>query len=151
MNEIKIPVKVEKKTREFTIQGKTFIGYSYDTPTTPEEAWELLKLERQLRSQEGGYQVGDKWYHSDSQSKIQQMGLVLLGTNIPAGLMWKTMDGSYVEMTPQLAQGIFGTAAQKDTQIFSTAEIKRSQITPETNLETFDYFGGWPTAFWELT
>ena len=41
------------------------------------------------------------------------MGLVMLGDNIPAGLQWKTMDGSFVVMTPSLAQQVFAAAATK--------------------------------------
>lgn len=135
--------------RTFQLNGITQVGYYYDLPTSAQEAWELIKLERRLRSQEGGYKVGDHWYHSDQASKIQQMGLVMMGQNMPTGLQWKTLGGSFAQMTPLLAQQIFMTAAQVDGQIFAVAEQKRQQAIQSGDFENFDYFGGWPKAYWE--
>lgn len=135
--------------RTITIQNKNQIGYSYEAPTNADEAWELIKFERQLRSREGGYKVGDHWYHSDKDSKVQQIGLVIMGSNMPPNLMWKTMDGNFVQMTPALAQQIFQTAAYVESLIFNKAEEKRQQVMASGDFANFDYFGGWPTAFWE--
>lgn len=136
--------------RTFQANGITQIGYAYELPTNAAEAWELIKLERRLRTQEGGYKVGDQWYHSDPQSKIQQMGLVMMGANIPANLNWKTLSGSFVTMTQTLAGQIFQAAAAKDSQIFAVAEQKRAAVNQTGDFANFDYFGGWPQAYWEV-
>lgn len=70
------------------------------------DRWEAIKAERERRTQQGGYQVAGKWFHSDTFSRGQQLGLVYLGSNIPEGLMWKTMDGTYVEMTQAMALSV---------------------------------------------
>lgn len=91
-------------------------------------SWEAIKWERDRRKLEGGYLVAGKWYHSDAFSRIQQLGLVLLGANIPAGLQWKTLDGSFVTMTQQLAGQIFAAAAILDAALFKAAEVARKEL-----------------------
>lgn len=138
-------------SRNITINGKTIKGYAYQTPTTPDEAWEVIKQERTLRKQEGGFKVGVKWYHSDQPSRIQQIGLVLLGANIPANLVWKTMDGSFIQMTQTLAGQIFAAGASSDAALFQTAEVKKSETANMTaeQLALYDFAAGWPQAYWE--
>lgn len=108
--------------------------------------WEAIKQERDKRIQAGGYQVAGKWFHSDTFSRTQQMGLVMLGDNIPAGLQWKTMDGSFVVMTPSLAQQVFAAAAQSDATIFAFAE----QLKVEMEKDPLGYVSDnkqWPVMF----
>ena len=50
------------------------------------------------------------------------MGLVMMGANIPAGLQWKTMDGSFVTMTQEPAGQVFAAAAASDAALFARAE-----------------------------
>lgn len=111
--------------------------------------WEAIKAERDRRSLTGGYQAGGKWFHSDLFSRSQQMGLVMLGANIPPGLLWKTMDGSFVEMTPTLAQQVFAAAAQSDATLFAVAEAKRAAMAGSQTPWDYDVLAGWPVAFGE--
>ena len=76
--------------------------------------WKLIKTERDRRREDGGYKVGQYWFHSDDTSRIQQLGLVLSGQNLPGTIMWKTMSGEFVEMTPTLAAQIFQAAGLSD-------------------------------------
>jgi len=113
---------------------------------------ELIKQERDRRVQEGGYKVGTKWYHSDTFSRTQQMGLVMLGANIPAGLQWKTMDGSFITMTTTLAQQIFGAGAMQDTLTFAKAEEHRIAVYALTDIQAvkeYDVTTGWPQIYSE--
>ena len=81
---------------------------SYDPlPKVQQAMWNAIQAERENRKLQG-LPIAGKRYHSDADSRIQQLGLAMLGASIPAGLQWKTMDGSFVEMTPTLAQQIFG-------------------------------------------
>lgn len=111
--------------------------------------WDAIRNERDRRIQTGGYKIGDKWYHSDTFSRTQQMGLVMLGANMPASLMWKTLGGSFVQMTPTLAQQIFAAAAMSDQMIFKAAEVHKAAMESLSNPATYDYLKNWPKAYGE--
>ena len=116
--------------------------------------WYKIKTERDRRTHEGGYKVVvdgvDKWFHSDTFSRSQQMGLVLMGSSIPVDLKWKTMDGSFVTMTSTLAQQVFSSAAASDSIIFSYAEQLNAQVQASDTPETVDITGGWPVCYLDL-
>ena len=117
-------------------------------PTT-EEIWQRIKAERDRRTENGGYKVGTKWFHSDQKSRSQQLGLVLLGASIPAGLQWKTMDGSFVAMTQQLAGQVLAAAAASDQAIFAAAEAHRQAMESSADPAAYDFSTGWPKVFGE--
>lgn len=108
-----------------------------------------IKTERDRRTENGGYKVGTKWFHSDQPSRSQQLGLVLLGANIPANLQWKTMDGSFVTMTQQLAGQVLAAAAASDQAIFATAEAHRQAMEASADPAAYDFSTGWPKVFGE--
>ena len=70
-----------------------------------------------------------------------------MGEGVPAGLMWKTMDGSFIEMTPVLAQKIFFAAAGQDSALFQYAESLRQQVKESNDPEQVDIVNNWPTTF----
>lgn len=111
--------------------------------------WESIKGERDRRTEQGGYKVGTKWFHSDQKSRSQQLGLVLLGANIPAGLQWKTVDGSFVTMTPQLAGQVLAAAAASDQAVFTAAEMHRAAMEASPDPSAYDFSTGWPAIFGE--
>ncbi len=113
-----------------------------------ENIWQQIKQERDKRTSEGGYKVNTKWFHSDLISRSQQIALAL-GGFIPAGLMWKTMDGTFVEMNSTLAQQVFQAAVQSDNNIFGHAEVLKSQVMASNDPSSIDIYSGWPVAFWE--
>lgn len=113
------------------------------------ERWEAIKAERDRRIQTGGYKVGTKWFHSDTFSRTQQMGLVMLGANIPANTPWKTMGSTTVTMTQALAGQIFATAAASDIAIFAAAEAHRAAMEAAADPAAYDFSGGWPKVFRE--
>lgn len=126
-----------------------------DTPPVPPLAqikamkWDAIKAERDRRIQSGGYKIGTKWFHSDTFSRTQQMGLVMLGAGIPANTPWKTMDGTTVTMTQTLAGQIFTTAAASDIAIFAAAETHRVAMEAAADPADYDFSGGWPKVFGE--
>ena len=139
-------------------QGNEGIGWSYDgqdfTAPAPDLTalraahWEEIKRERDRRTQQGGYQVAGKWYHSDTFSRTQQMGLVMMGAGIPNGLQWKTMDGSFVTMTQTLAGQVFAAAAASDAALFARAEqIKAAMEADPVNFSLASQT--WPAVFGE--
>jgi len=108
--------------------------------------WEAIKAERDRRAQQGGYQVAGKWFHSDTFSRTQQMGLVMMGADIPAGLKWKTMDGSFVTMTQTLAGQVFAAAAASDAALFARAEQIKAAM--DSDPAAFDLSAhAWPPVF----
>lgn len=109
--------------------------------------WERIKAERDRRKLDGGYKVGSKWFHSDTFSRTQQIGLVLLGSSIPSGLQWKTMDGSFVTMTQTLANQIFGAAAAQDVATFQAAEVHKAAMEASADPSAYDFSGGWPAIY----
>lgn len=111
-----------------------------------DRAWRIVQAERDRRKSNGVYVAGN-WYHSDDSSRIQQLALVMMGANMPAGIQWKTKSGTFVTMTPQLAAAIFqGTAAQ-DMAIFAAAEVHHVAILSSVTPSTYDYSGGWPPTY----
>lgn len=118
-----------------------------------EAAWEAIKAERDRRA-DLGVKVGQHWFHSDQKSRTQQLGLVLLGANIPAGLQWKTLTLTppppvFVPMTQQLAQAIVSATAASDTAIFTAAEVHRIAVESSTAPQNYDFSTGWPTSIEE--
>jgi len=148
-----IPDPVRKDERFYFVEEIDDSPYVINTPKPLEYVkdylWQQIKSYRD-RLQSGGFKVGDKWYHSDIDSRIKILGLVILGSSIPAGLQWKTMDGTFAEMTQTLATQIFGAAASHDTSIFAIAENHRNNINAlETieELEAYDYTIDWPDTY----
>lgn len=133
------------------IVGGLFITrYPSGPQLTPAaQVWEAIKRERDRRKSLG-VKVGEHWFHSDTDSRIQQLGLVLLGASIPAGLQWKTLTFTpppvFVTMTPALAQGIVMATAASDTAIFAAAEAHREAMEASADPGSYDYTAGWPAS-----
>ena len=119
------------------------------TQDITDSKWELIKAERDRRKLEGGYKVGTKWYHSDTSSRIQQLGLVMMGAALPANLYWKTMDNSFILMTQTLAGQIFQSAAASDMTIFTVAEQKKAAMLASADPANYDHLTGWPLIYGE--
>ena len=59
------------------------------------------------------------------------------------------MDGSFVTMTPTLAQHLLGAAAASDQAIFAAAETHKAAMEASADPASYDFSGGWPSAFGE--
>lgn len=112
------------------------------------EAWLAIQEER-TRRQNGGVYIPSisKWFHSDHTSRIQQLGLVMMGNNLPTGIQWKTMDGSFIEMTPAIALSIFNAAATLDMTAFAVAEQHRVNMMQAAEPLNYNYSGFWPAIY----
>lgn len=119
-------------------------------PMNPEQVWERIKAERDRRKA-AGVKVGAKWFHSDEASKIQQIGLVIMGASIPAGLMWKTMDGSFVTMTPAMASQVFAAVVAHEQAVFAAAETHNTAMRAAADPAAYDFSSGWPATYAEAT
>jgi hypothetical protein len=110
--------------------------------------WKKIQVERDRRKY-NGVKVGANWYHSDDPSRIQQIGLVLMGAGMPAGIMWKTLSGGFVQMTPTLALQIFSATGAQDMAIFAKAEYHKAYMVMSPSPSTYDFSTGWPVTFGE--
>lgn len=102
--------------------------------------WTKIKQKRDDLTKNGGCMVAGKWFHSDTDSKQQQMALTMLGASIPANLQWKTMDGSFVTMTQTLAGQLFQAQIGREQDIFAHAETLKAD--PNADIST-----GWPARY----
>lgn len=111
------------------------------------QAWERIKAERDRRKW-AGVKVGANWFHSDDSSRIQQIGLVMMGANIPPGLQWKTLTLTpppvFVTMNQALAGQIFAAVAALDQAVFAAAEAHREAMEASPNPSGYDFSAGWP-------
>lgn len=112
------------------------------------EAWERIKNERDRRKALG-VKVGDHWYHSDANSRIQQISLFVMGAAVPP-VQWKTLTTTpppvFVTMTQAIAAGIFQNTAASDAAIFAAAEVHRVAMEASATPESYDCTGGWPAS-----
>jgi hypothetical protein len=123
--------------------------------------WETIKAERDRRKALG-VKVGAHWFHSDDPSRIQQLGLARKADRLeasggsmdtpfsgpgPGGILaWKTIGGSFVPMTPTLAQQISEAIEALDLGVFAAAEGHRMAMEASENPESYDFSGGWPAT-----
>lgn len=114
----------------------------------PPDIETLIKAERDTRK-DGGTLVNGKWFHSDSDSRIQQLGLVIMGAAIPA-VQWKTLDGSFTTMSQALAGGIFQATAALDMALFTNCETHIEAVRLVADPVTYDYSTGWPARYTPL-
>ncbi len=112
-----------------------------------------IKVMRDERTQNGGFHVTvdgvKKWFHSDTRSRAQQLALAQAGTAMPEDLQWKTMDGSFVTMTADLAQQIVTHAITQESAIYLVAENHLTALIASSTPETYDYSTGWPLIYGE--
>ena len=123
------------------------LGFKH-IPTNAEVAvvlWERIKAHRET-VKEQGVLAGGKWFHSDDKSRTQQLGLVLMGTNVPP-VPWKTMDGSFITMTQTLAGQIFQATATLDIQAHAVAEQHKAAVEASATPMSYDYRVGWPVTY----
>ncbi len=113
-----------------------------------ERKWREIQAMRDFRRM-NGVKIGNNWFHSDDTSRIQHLGLLLMGANMPQNVMWKTLTNDFVLMTPQLAQQIFMAVGALDMQIFAVAEGHKRNMLQSANPTTYDFSTGWPPTFGE--
>jgi len=105
-----------------------------------------IKADRDRRKSLG-CTVGPHRFHSDDASRIQQLGLVMMGANLPAGVQWKTMSGTFVTMTPTLAAQIFQATAARDMAVFAVAEQHKAGVWAAADPSAYNWQTGWPASY----
>ncbi len=98
----------------------------------------------------GGFEVNEKWYASDAQSKTQYLFYVSLGSSIPANTQWKTKDGSFVTLTQSLLSNMISASIAQETAIFDKAQELLEEIDSATTVDSLaelNWEDNWPNVF----
>jgi hypothetical protein len=113
------------------------------------ERWLEIQAVRDHRLDKGGFKIGNYWYHSDQPSQSNYTDLLMMGSNVPAGLMWKTMSKAYVEMTsPIVGQLLFRKVTQKNLT-FQAAALHEIAMKQSADPLNYDFTTGWPPIYGE--
>lgn len=143
---VKEGVRITPSTAPLPV-GHRWIPWSQNTVSLKSEMINMIKSYRDYLVVNGGYNVNGKWYHSDGLSRTQQLALVLLGGSLPAGIEWKTMDKTFVTMTPALAAQVFQAAVTKDTAVFAHSESLIAAIQAAVDPSIINIYTGWPENY----
>ena len=134
-------------------EGKTIVqfndGTSREVTNDEVRAAKVTMITDEIKSDRDrrkglGCPVGPHRFHSDDASRIQQLGLVMMGAAMPAGIKWKTMGGGFADMTPLLAQQIFAAQAARDMALFAVCEQHIAAAALADDPLAYDYSAGWP-------
>lgn len=151
-----VPIQMvgEQKDPLFYNNESILDGVTLRLTATPKEInmvrtlkWNAIKEKRDIHTYSGGYKVNEKWFHSDPNSRSQQLALSLQGETLPKDLQWKTMDGSFIAMTPELARQILAASTASDQAIFRAAETHKAAMENCENPADYDFSTGWPEIF----
>ena len=108
-----------------------------------------IKAERDRRKF-NGVKVGAQWLHTDTYSRTQWLGMVLMGASIPA-TPWATMDGTPVTTSQALVVAVFQGTAQLDAALFGNAKALIAQVKAADDPASVDITVGWPATFGEVS
>lgn len=114
-----------------------------------EEVWEKIKQRRSESIETGVYHARlQKWFHTDSEA---QRNYALMGHAISSTLYqpkrWKTMDGTFIEMTREVFQDVLALALKKADDDYRNAEIHKAKVMASTDPLAYDYSSGWSPAY----
>jgi hypothetical protein len=104
-----------------------------------------IKAERDRRKFNGVF-VSGKWIHTDTYSRTQWMGMVMMGASIPA-IDWTTMDGTSITTSQALAGAVFQGTATLDATLFAYAKSLIAQVDASSDPTSVDITTGWPATF----
>ena len=104
-----------------------------------------IKAERDRRKFNGVY-VSSKWIHTDTYSRTQWMGMVMMGASIPA-IPWTTMDNTSITTSQALAGAVFQATATLDATLFAYAKSLIAAVDASSDPASVDITTGWPATF----
>ena len=104
-----------------------------------------IKAERDRRKFNGVFASG-KWIHTDTYSRTQWMGMVMMGAGIPA-IEWTTMDNTSITTSQALAGAVFQATATLDATLFGYAKGLIEAVNASNDPSSIDITTGWPATF----
>lgn len=129
-------------------------------PMSADQVWQRIKEKRDI-VKASGVKVGTKWYHTDTDSRIQHLVLKdqardLVAAGLPdtarlqklgQDVRWKTMDGSFIYLTVKHAFDIVAAVGDLDAAAFAVAETHRTAMESSADPAFYDFSGDWPEIF----
>ena len=115
-----------------------------------EEVWERIKAKRYDNLRHGVYakSVG-KWFQTDDATRLQYLALAL--ESVTGGfkkpINWKTMDNSFLMLTPELLREIMQAMHDDEQADFINAEKHKAAMLKAENPLEYDYSDGWTANF----
>lgn len=104
-----------------------------------------IKAERDRRKFNGVF-VSGKWIHTDTYSRTQWMGMVMMGASVPA-IEWTTMDNTSITTSQALAGAVFQATATLDSTLFAFAKSLIDTVNASSDPSSVDITTGWPATF----
>ena len=104
-----------------------------------------IRAERDRRKFNGVY-VSNKWIHTDTYSRTQWMGMVMMGASVPA-IEWTTMDNTTITTSQALAGAVFQATATLDATLFAYAKSLIAAVDASSDPASVDITTGWPATF----
>lgn len=131
-----------------------------DTPATPavdraallDALWSEVKERRRRCVLAGALVViggADRWFHTDLDSRTQWLAMRGDGDQLEAGIAWKTMDGSFVQLTPAIVTEVYAAIRAKERAAFVRGEQLWAQLNAAPDPLTVPLDVGWPASFGE--
>lgn len=140
-------------------QGKRIVADENGFPVladpllTANDIWQRVKAERDRRRFDGGVQVGQHWYLSNSVATGEYSVLLQISAGLPDTTVlrqnWRTMDGGLVDMTPALARQIINAGFARVAEIDDAALVHKAAIEASNEPASYDYSTGWPQTYAE--
>lgn len=140
----------------------TITSVSREASAVHAAKWADIKDERDRRK-DGGFKMAGKWYHSDGGSKLQHLGNkdtardqlaaggsladLLLDPDTGRQIVWKTMDGSLLPLTCQLAFDIVRAGKAAEFAHHAAAETHKAAMLVSAEPSAYDFSAGWPAIF----
>ena len=115
-----------------------------------EEVWERIKAKRYDNLRHGVYikSVG-KWFQTDDATRLQYLALAL--ESVTGGfkkpINWKTMDNSFLMLTPELLREIMQAMHDDEQADFINAEKHKAAMLKAEHPLKYDYSDGWTANF----
>ena len=115
-----------------------------------EEMWERIKDKRYDNLRHGVYakSVG-KWFQTDDATRLQYLALAL--ESVTGGfkkpINWKTMDNSFLMLTPELLREIMQAMHDDEEADFINAEKHKAAMLKAEHPLEYDYSDGWTANY----
>ena len=116
------------------------------------EKWEKIKEIRTFKMNDGVLiQSIGKWFHTDPDSK-QQIHVMVTANVIGMYKVtaWKTLDNTYVQLTPPLLLQVFGAMLENEARLFEIGKLHYDMLHTSQDPVNYDPASQWPTTFSDL-
>ena len=92
-----------------------------------------------------------KWFHTDLYSKQQIQALVVANIiGIYKTTAWKTLDNTYVQLTPPLLLQVLGAMLENEARLFEIGKLHYDMLHTSQDPANYDPTSQWPTTFSDL-